>query len=93
MTLKEFLNLTPDEQFAEAKKCFPDIEVLDWNLAKRLQGECEEFSKYIEKIEEILFPDDYYMIGFTSHWIVYDTSPKTLTAIIAACMLAKDYFK
>jgi len=91
MTLKEFLKLKPEEQALEAAKCFPDIPsppIIDWNTAKRLQGECfsKEFWHSMEDIWAVVADDNK---PNPWNWAIDTDQP---IHYIAAAMAAKNYF-
>lgn len=93
MTIKDFLGLSAQEQFLEAKKYFSEIEDLSWNTAKRLQGECavERFDVALDKVGAIA--SENYPIWYT--WVQWSWKLHRAQPIhyIAACMVTKGALK
>ena len=70
----------------------PDPLTLDWNTAKRLQGECErnKFDTALDAVAMALGINQVVWWEESFDYAVHDADP---LHYIAACMAAKDYFE
>ena len=91
MTIKEFLGLTETDQILHTNIAGLFIDKIDWNTAKRLQGECirDVFDSQLRLVCEAHYQNNKVTDGRLEYWARHLV---TDAQWIAATMAAKNYF-